>query len=54
MQVSCGPVVCSCSLRTMPMGTMAMIGTPYGSDIGISPGSMPPWKPPGSCCPGGG
>ena len=34
------------------MGTMAMMGTPYGSDIGISPGSMP-WNAPGSC-PGSG
>ena len=28
----------------MPMGTMAMMGTPNGSDMGISPGSMPPWN----------
>ena len=42
--------------RTMPMGTMAMIGTPYGSDMGISPGIMP-WKPGsrgGGCACGGG
>ena len=39
--------------RTMPMGTIATIGTPYGIDIGIIPGNMP-WKPPaGSPAPGG-
>ena len=38
----------------MPMGTMAMMGTPYGSDIGIRPGSMPPKLAPGSCPEGGG
>ena len=42
--------------RTKPMGTIAMMGTPYGSDIGISPGSTPwnvPGSPGGGCCPCG-
>ena len=37
--------------RTMPMGTMATMGTPYGIDIGISPGNMP-GKPPARACGG--